>query len=407
MDIDLTLVIVFIGSITFLGYFLSFVFKKTKIPDVLPLFLIGLWLGPITGLVDLSFFGQLGPVFATLALLLILFEGGLEINFRQLGRTFHKSLILALATFGSTVLIVAPLARAIFEVPWSTGILVGLILGGTSAAVILPLTKNLKLKSEARLALSLESNLSDVLAVILVFGLIGVTSIDALSQAGLEFVFNLLISLIIGLVAAYIWAQIIGRLRETEHHIFMTPAFLLLVFGLAEFFAGNGLFAVFMFAVALGNLERLHGRVSALPGEIHGFSFTETERQFFAAAAFLLKTFLFVYIGLSMNIEQWSFIIWGAVIMAILFLVRVVIIELVLGASVSGRDLALIRGIIPKGVAGIAILAVLNNQIMQDLSYPVILFSILYTSIFVFIAERLHPAPEEATLIIDNNIKTE
>lgn len=385
---DLTFAIISTGSIAFLGYLLAFLFKKTNIPDVLPLVLIGILLGPASGLVDLSSFGQFGQILAVLALILILFEAGIDINFRELSQSFSRSIVLVLATFGTTVLVVAPLARIFFEVPLHTGILIGFILGGTSAAIILPLIKGLKLSSATQAILTMETNLSDVLAVILVFGLISLSSINALSQAGFQLLFSLLISLMIGLAASYAWSQIIGRLREVEHNMFMTPAFLLIIYGLAEILSGNGLLTVFIFAVSLGNLERLRGRVSAFLDGVHGFYFSDLEKKFFSASSFVLKTFLFVYIGLSLNIEQTPFLIWGAVIMAILFLVRIMIIELVLGPVVPSRDLVLARGLIPKGVAGIAILAILGDPLMQSLSYPVILFSIIYTSIFVFLAQR-------------------
>ena len=405
---DLTLAIISTGGIAFLGYLLAFIFKKTNIPDVLPLVLIGILIGPISGLVNLSFFGQLGPILAVLALILILFEGGMEMNFRELSQSFSRSIILVLATFGTTILVVAPLAKIFFEVPIHTGVLIGLILGSTSSAIILPLMKGLKLSSSTRSILAMETNLSDVLVVILVFGLIGVGSINALSQAGFQFLFNLLISLMIGLAATYAWSKIIGRLREVEHNMFMTPAFLLIIYGLAETLFGNGLLTVFIFAIALGNLEKLRGRVSAFLDGVHGFYFSDLEKKFFSASSFILKTFLFVYIGLSLNLEQTPFLIWGALIMAILFLVRILIIELVLGSAVPSRDLALARGLIPKGVAGIAILAILGDPLMQSLSYPVILFSIIYTSIFVFFAQyRVNDQdpPQPSTLLRPEKIK--
>mgnify|MGYP000884519721 CR=1 FL=1 len=405
---DLTLAIISTGGIAFLGYLLAFIFKKTNIPDVLPLVLIGILIGPISGLVNLSFFGQLGPILAVLALILILFEGGMEMNFRELGQSFSRSIILVLATFGTTILVIAPLAKIFFEVPINTGVLIGLILGSTSSAIILPLMRGLKLSSSTRSILAMETNLSDVLVVILVFGLIGVGSINALSQAGFQFLFNLLISLMIGLAATYAWSKIIGRLREVEHNMFMTPAFLLIIYGLAETLSGNGLLTVFIFAIALGNLEKLRGRVSAFLDGVHGFYFSDLEKKFFSASSFILKTFLFVYIGLSLNLEQTPFLIWGALIMAILFLVRILIIELVLGSAVPSRDLALARGLIPKGVAGIAILAILGDPLMQSLSYPVILFSIIYTSIFVFFAQyRVNDQdpPQPSTLLRPEKIK--
>ena len=70
--------IVFVGLTIFLSHYFAALFKRTKIPDVLWLFTIGILLGPVSGLVHPENFGAVGPVFTTITLIFILFESGID-----------------------------------------------------------------------------------------------------------------------------------------------------------------------------------------------------------------------------------------------------------------------------------------------------------------------------------------
>src|SRR5262245_36526636 len=72
--------ILFIGLIVFLAHFFVALFRKTKVPDVLWLTLLGLLLGPVTHEVRPESFGQAGSVISTIALVLILFESGMTLD---------------------------------------------------------------------------------------------------------------------------------------------------------------------------------------------------------------------------------------------------------------------------------------------------------------------------------------
>lgn len=72
------LTIVFVGITIFLSHYFATLFARTKIPDVLWLFTIGLLLGPVGGLVRPENFGAVGPVFTTITLVFILFESGID-----------------------------------------------------------------------------------------------------------------------------------------------------------------------------------------------------------------------------------------------------------------------------------------------------------------------------------------
>ncbi len=75
------------------------VFKKTKIPDVLPLTLIGLLLGPITGVLHAEEFGFAGEILGPIALILMLFDGGSHFQINTLKSTLVKSYKLLFGTF--------------------------------------------------------------------------------------------------------------------------------------------------------------------------------------------------------------------------------------------------------------------------------------------------------------------
>ena len=78
------LVLVFIGLLVFLAHLFVALFERTRVPDVLYLILIGVIVGPVLGIVSPEDFGKVGGVFTTVALVVILFEAGLELSVESL-----------------------------------------------------------------------------------------------------------------------------------------------------------------------------------------------------------------------------------------------------------------------------------------------------------------------------------
>src|ERR1700722_19441997 len=76
--------IAFVGALIFLAHLLAAIFDHTRVPDVLGLILIGLVVGPFTHLVSQTTFGKVGPVFTTVTLVLLLFEGGADLGIETL-----------------------------------------------------------------------------------------------------------------------------------------------------------------------------------------------------------------------------------------------------------------------------------------------------------------------------------
>jgi cell volume regulation protein A len=89
--VDIPLIVLFVGILIFLGHLFESIFDLFKIPDLLLLMLIGLISGPILGLVSLDQFGVVGPIFAIITLIIILFEGGLNLRFEVIAGSLARA----------------------------------------------------------------------------------------------------------------------------------------------------------------------------------------------------------------------------------------------------------------------------------------------------------------------------
>lgn len=93
--------------VIFLGVFGEFVFSKTKIPDALWLIAIGFIAGPVLGLVSQQQLWAIAPIFSAIALMVIMFEGGLHLNIYEVIKNAPTSVLLAVIGFLINMAIIA------------------------------------------------------------------------------------------------------------------------------------------------------------------------------------------------------------------------------------------------------------------------------------------------------------
>jgi len=392
----MAITILSIGLLVFVGHFLTGLFERTKIPDVLILMLAGIILGPLTHVVTPDDFGKVGPVFTTLALIVILFEGGIHLSVRQLGSAARDTIFLSVATFLITVLLITYIVDFFLPVEPLTALLMGTILGGTSSAVVVPMLRILVLAELPSTVLMLESALTDVLTVVLSLGIMrALTPGEAVSAGTMAATIgkSFLIAALMGLAAAFVWSAILPRIRQIPNSVFTTIAYVLILFGLTELSGYSGAIAALTFGIAVANLpsvpERLLGKILAF--RLVGFA--EVERTVFAETVFLIKTFFFVYLGISISFADLRAVAVGLTIAAVAFVGRTVMTRLLLSKTVTRRDAMLTVALIPKGLAA-AVLATLPAQrglpagdVIQGTVYAVVFFSIVLCAGFVFAIE--------------------
>jgi hypothetical protein len=152
---------ILIGGIIFLGIAGAYLFEKTRIPDVLILMGLGFILGPVAKLVDPSALRLVSPYFGTLALVVILFEGGLGIDLRQLISQFAPATFLTLFTFVLTMAGIAFLGHQALGLSWTAASILGAILcASPSPSISIPVISRMKIPEKTKTLMVLESGRS-------------------------------------------------------------------------------------------------------------------------------------------------------------------------------------------------------------------------------------------------------
>ncbi len=394
MEIDLTLV--FLGIMVFSAHLFSYIFKKRMIPDVLLLMIIGLLLGPVLMLVEPGAFGKVGPVFATITLVLILFEGGTSLSLKSMQLVWKSTMTLTAAGFFVSLIVITVIAWAFFGFSLNGAFLLGAILGGTSSAVVIPLVGKLIMGDETRTVLILESALTDVLCIVFTLAFMEVFKLGEL-RIGLIFgqiLSSFILAGVIGFACALVWSRIIAKIRKIQNSIFTTPAFIFVVYGITELLGYSGAISALVFGITMANLETFRHPliVRALRGK--SYKLNEVEMTFFSEIVFLLKTFFFVYIGISMVLDNVDKILMGIIITLVLYFVRFFIAKYASPKTATSFDKSVASIMTPKGLAA-AVLATLPLQeghpegaAIKDIAFAVVFASIVLTSILILLLSK-------------------
>lgn len=382
------IIIIGLALLFFVGHILQWFFVKTKIPDLLLLILAGFLIGPSgLGLIQAEDLGKAGAVLATVTLIIILYEGGLNLNWKNLISSSLPALGLSLLSF----LLIAgltSLAVGLFF-PLPTALLVGMGIGSTSSAIVFPLIKPLALKENTKTILSLESAFTDVFAIIAFLAVLEMTISKTYSLSSLLFGFGAkpFLSIGLGMGSAFLWAvfkKIFPRLVAMS---FAGEAWSLLTYGVIEWMQFNGPIGILVFGFVLANL-------SLLPKSLGFFlnftPVTDKEMLLLKEVSFLLRTFFFLYLGVIMQLASFSVFMWAVFLTILIFVTRYISVRTVFSPKkFPFFDSLMACGMGPRGLA-CAVLATLplskglsHGLWIQNVIFYVVLISIIVTSVFV------------------------
>ncbi|HEX3684404.1 MAG TPA: cation:proton antiporter [Bryobacteraceae bacterium] len=389
--------ILVVGTLVFVAHAFTGLFSRTRVPDVLLLTLIGILLGPVLHVVTPANFGAIGPVFATVTLIILLFEAGLSLDLDVMRGAIRATCTLTLVNFFLTMVVIGITARYLLGLDLQLALMLGAIVGSTSPAVIVPLIKRLDLIPSSKTILFLESAVSDVLSIVVAIGFMDGYQLGKLQLGPMlgQLIATLITAAIAGAAGAFIWSTLLHRIRGLENSIFTTPAFVFVLFGVVELLHFSGYVAAVVFGAVLGNIEVFHGMAwmrRYVPSE--AITLNETERVFLAEVVFLLKTFFFVYVGVSIRFTNYRIAYIGLALTALIFLIRIPAVYIGLNRNTPVRDASVAAIMSPKGLAAVVLASIpLERQLpggetLQAVTYGVVFLSIVFTSLLSFLLER-------------------
>ena len=173
-----------LAALLVVAYVANRLSRLTRVPDLVVLLLIGVTLGPILHWVRPATFQGTIDILGTLALILILFAGGVELRLRQAARYAPAALLLMIVSYGLSLGLIALMGRALLHLQWSDCVLLGAALGCTSGTIVIPALEQISTPEPVKITLTLESTLGEVIAVLLIGSLLntGVSQLAAVRR---------------------------------------------------------------------------------------------------------------------------------------------------------------------------------------------------------------------------------
>jgi len=355
-------------------------FKKTGIPDILLLMVLGIIIGPVLGIIQPEAVLEIVPYFAAVALIIIMFDGGLNLHIGKVLKTAHFAIILVIVGFALSVGIVAGLAHYGLGWEWIDSILLGTIVGGSSSIIVFGLVQKIRISDDAKSMLSFESALTDIFAVIIAFvlfeaALSGEFSLDLL---GVTIGKAILVGLVLGFGVGIPWMFVISKLKNAQHSYMLTIGMVFLLFFLATSFGESGALTALVFGLMLGK-KTYFSRLLKVK-----FPEDTIDNSLHNQVTFLVRAFFFVFVGLLASFAQLEYVIFGIIAAIGIYIGRIIITKSVLVRGFSKLDKKVTSVMIPRGLAA-AVLATfpLSMGLPNAEAYPQIIFFVIFTSVLI------------------------
>ena len=210
---------------------------------------------------------------------------------------------------------------------------------------------------------------------------------------------SFILATLIGLAGAIFWAFVLDRVREIKFSVLTTPAFVFILFGVNEWMGYSGAIAALAFGIGMANIDGIYDGLLKKVFSKRPANLNDTERSLFSELVLLLKTFFFVYVGMSIQLNAWQPIVIGLCITVLLFMFRVPVVKLAITKkdAISRKEKLYMSAINPRGLTA-AVLATQSLAYIPDaeiglfirnIVFSVILSSIIINSILIPVISRL------------------
>lgn len=368
-----------LGAIVVFGAAAQWIAWRLRVPSILFLLMFGFLAGPVAGWIDpTALLGDMLLPFVSLAVALILFEGGLSLTFREIrGAGTVIALLVSVGALATWILAGAA-AHMLLGLDLQLSALLGAILTVTGPTVVLPLLRHIRPSGSVAAILKWEGIVIDpvgALLAVLVFEAIRHGADTGAAHFALAFLKTIFGGAGIGLAAAFLLAVGLRKYWFPDH--LQNAVALMLV--VAAFVVSNvlqpesGLLAVTVMGIALANQRMADLR--------HILEFKENLGVFLLSAVFIL-------LSARIELSEMKAVGVGALlfVLALILIVRPVCVAIsTFGSSLNWRQRAFLASIAPRGIVAAAVTSVFALELEQAghaqarLLVPVIFMTIVVT----------------------------
>ena len=375
----------FLGILFIIGFIGDYLFKKIGFPDILVLLGLGYVAGHVLHIVDPAWVAPASPIIANLSLVIILFNGGLGLEFSQVRASAPRALALALLSFGASMIATAAFVYYVLDWQLMDSLLLGAIVGGSSPCIVMYLIGRAKVTAEISSLLHIESALNGDLAIVIALVILEVMTVGATGDIGPAIAkaigLRFLIGLGIGGAAGFAWLWVLTFIEGELYDDILTLAVLFLLYLAVESLGGSGAIFAIVFGLILGNgMEVARFLRTKRTIEIHN-----TMMTFHNQIYFIVKTLFFGYMGLMLTVNDPSVIVPSIGLALVLLGVRCIVVPAI---SIRKKSLLAKTGILATMLARglpVAVVAeiVASSGIPNARLYPEIVIVVIVTTVII------------------------
>jgi cell volume regulation protein A len=373
--------------IIILSFIFSGIAKRTNIPSVLMLILLGVVLKLVLdtlGVGSVDFFPVL-EVLGIVGLIMIVLEAALELELKQeklvpIAKAFTIALI---GLLGSTYVAALILHEFVPGMEMHAAWLYATPLSILSSAIIIPSVSTLaEVKKEFHIY---ESTFSDIMGIMMFYFLTGQLDGGDHSSGFAGFAGNLVLTIVISLVASYVIILIFQNIRS-QTKLFLLISVLLLLYSLGKLMHLSSLIIILIFGLLIANMPLF------FRGRIGKWLHLERAKQIYEGlhvitmeTAFVVRTFFFVVFGLTISLATLVNVnvalVSGLIILSI-YVIRFIILRIFMGSDIIPQLF-----IAPRGLITILLFyAIPENAVVEGFEPGILLFIIILTSLIMTFA---------------------
>lgn len=332
-----------------------------------------------------------------LALIVILFEGGMQTKWKPMKLVLPAAASLATIGVLLTTVGIGVVAKFILDLSWLEGMLFGAIVGSTDAAAVFAVLGNKNIKPNITSTLEAESGTNDPMAVFLTVTFISLIQAEAGPVMSLiaSFFWQMGIGLVIGLLLGKLTVWAINKINLDSSGLYpvLAMGFAIFTYAFTTAIGASGLLAVYVMAVLVGNAD---------------LTYRHSIFRFNEGFAWMMQICMFILLGLLVFPNQLRDVIWEGLLLAIIlmFIARPIGVYIsLLFSRFTGKEKLFIswaglRGAVPIVLATYPLLAGIENA---ALLFNVVFFVVLLSALFQ--GATLTPFAEKLNLVGAENIQ--
>lgn len=399
---DTYVLIIATSVVIVLSFFFNILARKTNFPSVLLLIFLGFGVKYLLKYLDVdpNFFPVL-EVLGVVGLIMIVLEAALDLELKKEKSTLIlKSMLIAFLGLMLTSISIAFIIKSVVaHVDFLTSLIYAIPLGIMSSAVIIPSVINMD--SNKKEFMIYESTFSDIFGIMFFYYVLGNVNAHSFQEVAINVSTNLVSTVFISLIIGYIMVWGLQALK-TRTKFFLILAILILLYSIGKLMHISSLLIILIFGLILNNRKLFfRNKLSKLISNRGIERLLDDFKMFTAETAFLVRTFFFVFFGMSLSLETFlgaNVWILGGLVLLSLYGIRFVIFKIV-----SKKNIFPEVWIAPRGLISILLFyAIPEDFLVSDMESGVLFIVIISTSIVMalsLIMDRRRAEREEDPML--------